>query len=57
MKISDAVFYHLVDFIHDNYGINLSKKRILVEGRLSSAASAAGYDDLDEYVESVLLYD
>ena len=57
MKISDAVFYHLVDFIHDNYGINLSKKRILVEGRLSSAASAAGYDDLDEYVESVLMYD
>ena len=35
MKISDQDFLKLVQYMLDNYGIDLSKKRTLIESRLS----------------------
>ena len=36
------------------YGINLEKKRALVEGRLGSAASIAGFASIHDYIEDIL---
>ncbi len=54
MKISDESFEILVRFIRKNYGINLERKRVLVEGRLSAPAAAAGFESIDGYVSNVL---
>lgn len=53
LKITDNEFKRLVDFIHKNYGINLSKKRILIEGRLSNIIKEKGFSDFTEYLDSV----
>lgn len=54
MKISDDCFEMLVRFMRSNYGINLERKRVLVEGRLSAPAGEAGFETLDGYVSNVL---
>jgi len=36
------------------YGINLEKKRALVEGRLGSAATLAGFATIHDYIEDIL---
>lgn len=51
VKITDAEFSNLVDFVYQRYGINLSKKRQLVEGRLSHTIREHGYSSFDEYME------
>lgn len=53
MKITDSEFKRLVDFIHKNYGINLSKKRVLVEGRLSNIIKEKGFSNFTDYLNSV----
>ncbi len=35
MKITDKEFENLISFVYNNYGIDLGKKRQLIEGRLS----------------------
>ena len=35
VKLSDEDFNRLVTFIKKNYGINLDKKKVLIEGRLA----------------------
>lgn len=52
MKLTDSDFYRLVDFIKSNYGINLEKKRVLVEGRLAGIVMAEGYNDFSEYINA-----
>ncbi|MBN2852514.1 MAG: chemotaxis protein CheR, partial [Clostridia bacterium] len=37
IKINDKDFERLISYIRDNYGINLSQKRNLIEGRLTNA--------------------
>lgn len=51
MKISDSDFTRLVTFIHENYGINLSQKRILIEGRLSNEIQRRGFKDFTPYLD------
>ena len=53
VKISDSEFNRLVDFIHDNYGINLSQKRVLIEGRLGNELKNRGYDDYKPFLDMV----
>lgn len=36
LTINDKEFYRLVKFVHENYGIDLAKKRQLITGRLSN---------------------
>ncbi|MBQ5330938.1 MAG: protein-glutamate O-methyltransferase CheR [Oscillospiraceae bacterium] len=54
MKISDANFTRLVRYVRTNYGINLERKRVLVEGRLSAPAASMGFADIDAYLEHIL---
>lgn len=54
MDITDREFQRLVDFMHDNYGINLSAKRVLIQGRLGNMLVERGFKSYDEYIDAVL---
>lgn len=54
MKISDADFIRLRDFMYNKFGINLAQKRILIEGRLSMTLSKRGYTDFAPYIDDVM---
>jgi chemotaxis protein methyltransferase CheR len=49
LKIKDNEFNELVAFIHDNYGVDLHKKRALIEGRLGNYIPSLGYDNFGDY--------
>lgn len=54
MNIEDREFHQICSFMHQNYGINLEKKRSLIEGRLSQVISANGYPDFKSYTAAVV---
>lgn len=54
MTISDADFRRLANFIHSNYGIDLSQKRQLITGRLSTTIRQKGYRNFSEFVDHLL---
>lgn len=54
MEITDADFTRLYTFIQSNYGIDLSKKRQLITGRLSSTLRQKGYKSFSEFVNHLL---
>lgn len=54
MKISDADFIRLRDFMYKKFGINLSQKRVLIEGRLSATLTKRGYTDFGPYIDDVM---
>lgn len=54
MEITDREFHRLVDFMHDNYGINLSAKRVLIQGRLGNMLKERGFASYDAYIDAVL---
>ncbi len=54
MKLTDDDFLRLVTYMKQNYGINLSKKRVLIEGRLSNMVSEMGYTDFKSYIDFAL---
>ena len=54
MSISDADFRKLVNFVHSNYGIDLSQKRQLITGRLSVTIKQLGYTNFTEFVDHLL---
>ncbi|WP_312938684.1 protein-glutamate O-methyltransferase CheR [Oscillibacter sp.] len=54
MEISDGDFRRLVNFIQQHYGIDLSKKRQLISGRLSYTVKAKGYSGFGPFIDQVL---
>jgi len=54
MTISEPDFVRLVNFMQTNYGINLSQKRQLITGRLSSAIKKRGYSNFSDFVNHLL---
>lgn len=54
MTISDADFRRLASFIQSTYGIDLSKKRQLITGRLSTSIRKRGYDSFSDFVDHLL---
>lgn len=54
VKLTDADFNRLVSYIKDNYGINLEKKRVLIEGRLAGAVTSSGFSSFTEYIDFAL---
>lgn len=42
LTLTDEDFWRLVRFVKDDYGIDLSKKKQLIIGRLSNTISAMG---------------
>ena len=54
LAITDADFQRLARFIQGNYGIDLSQKRQLIVGRLSTAIRQRGYDSFSKFVDHLL---
>lgn len=53
VKLTDKEFLEFVNYMHTNYGIDLSKKRILIEGRLSNLIARKGMSSFSQYLDSV----
>lgn len=51
--ITDSEFNRIVVYVKSKYGIDLSKKRILVGGRLENYLVRNGYANYDEYMAKV----
>lgn len=54
MTISDADFRRLASFMQSTYGIDLSKKRQLITGRLSTSIRKRGYNSFSDFVDHLL---
>lgn len=54
MTISDNDFNRLAKFIQSNYGIDLTQKRQLITGRLSTPLKQRGYTDFSDFVNKVI---
>jgi chemotaxis protein methyltransferase CheR len=52
-SLTDAEFRDIADYIHKNYGVNLYKKRFLIEGRLGYHVDALGFNNYHDYFEYV----
>ncbi|MCL2053647.1 MAG: protein-glutamate O-methyltransferase CheR [Oscillospiraceae bacterium] len=50
-KLTDDDFNRLVDYMKKNYGINLDKKRVLIEGRLANTLNAKGFKTFKEFID------
>ncbi len=53
IELTDKEFVILRDYILSNYGIDLSKKRVLIQGRLTSTLMKDGFDNFTDYIEFV----
>lgn len=51
IKLTDKEFNDLVAFVYKKYGIDLSRKRQLIEGRLSHTIRAKGMANFSQYME------
>lgn len=52
--ITDREFAELVQFIKQNYGINLTQKRTMVLGRLYNYIAQSGFESFSEYFHHVV---
>jgi len=53
IAITDADFKKVIAYIKSNYGINLSQKKHLIEGRLNNLLIEKGFDNFSEYLQYV----
>ena len=51
LTIADSDFTRLVSFVKQNYGIDLSKKKQLIMGRLSTPIMTMGFTSFKDYVD------
>lgn len=51
LKLTDDDFNRLVTYMKKNYGINLEKKRILIEGRLANTVAQRGFKTFKEFID------
>lgn len=51
INITDQEFRTLVSFVKKKYGINLEKKRVLIEGRLSNMLRERGLTTFQQYMD------
>lgn len=54
LTLNDRDFQTLITFIHQNYGIDLSKKRQLIVGRLSNTIVSLGYSSFGDYIDNLV---
>lgn len=53
IKLTDIEFERMTTYLYNNYGINLKKKRTLIEGRLNRTLIEGGYKDYTSYLNNV----
>ena len=51
LSMTDQEFKTLTTFVHEKFGINLSQKRVLIEGRLSAMLQKRGINTFEEYLK------
>lgn len=51
LSMTDKEFQTLTTFVHQKFGINLSQKRVLIEGRMSALLQKRGIDTFDDYMK------
>ncbi len=51
--ITDSEFNHIVGYVKSRYGIDLSQKRVLVNGRLETHFLRNGYSNFGEFISKV----
>ena len=54
LKLTQQDFERLVVFMKKNYGINLEKKSVLIEGRLSNMIAKRGFTSFKDYLDFAL---
>jgi len=54
MHIEDRDFFRLRDYIKSNFGVNLEKKRALIESRLTNAIAQSEFEGFHDYIDDVL---
>ncbi|WP_122643889.1 CheR family methyltransferase [Luxibacter massiliensis] len=54
LSINESDFQRLVKFVKQNYGIDLSKKKQLITGRLSNTILSMGFGTFQEYVDYLI---
>ena len=53
MHIEDQDFFKLRDHVKSHFGVNLEKKRTLIEGRLTNSITQSGFENFHEYLEDI----
>lgn len=53
ITLKESEFRRLIEYMHRNYGINLMKKKALIEGRLNNLLIEKGYKNYSEYLNVV----
>jgi len=53
MHIEDQDFLRLHDYIKSNFGVNLEKKKTLIEGRLTNYIVQQGFKNFNDYINDV----
>lgn len=51
ISLTDDEFDKLTNFVKTNYGINLTKKRVLIEGRMSNTLKERGFTSFSQYIQ------
>ena len=54
MHIEDREFFKLRDFIKSNFGVNLEKKRALIESRLTNTIAQSDFEGFHDYLDDVM---
>lgn len=54
LEITEAEFQRLVKYMYDSFGINLSAKKVLVQGRLGNMLTERGFKNYNDYLDTVL---
>ena len=53
INLKDSEFKELMGYIKSNYGINLTEKKVLIEGRLSNMLTEKGFNNFSDYIKFV----
>ncbi len=54
IELTDKEFITLRDYVIDTFGIDLSKKRVLIQGRLHSTILQKGFQNYTQYIDYVM---
>lgn len=54
MELEEADFWNLCKYIHENYGIDLHKKKQLITSRLYSMVQQTGYADFHSFITDIV---
>jgi len=53
INLKTSEFRELTDYMKENYGINLTEKKLLIEGRLSNMVEERGFNNFSDYLKFI----